>query len=105
MMESIAQVLIYVHAAFGGLALLSGGIALSAKKGRKLHKRSGKFFYYFMLSSALLSLVIALFPNHISPFLFCIGIFSTYLIISGYRSIRLKRTDVNLMPDKILASI
>jgi len=50
-------------------------------------------------------LLISVLPNHISPFLFCIGIFSAYLILSGYRSIRLKRKGMDLRPDKILAAI
>ena len=104
-MELIAQYLIYAHAVLGGLALVSGGIALTAKKGRRVHKKSGKFFYYFMLSSALLALVIAVLPGHFSPFLFCIGVFSTYLIVSGYRSLRLKKMGIDLLPDKIIAII
>ena len=104
-MEVIAQYLIYAHAALGGLALLSGAIALSAKKGKRLHKKSGKLFYYFMLTSALTALIIAVIPNHLNPFLFCIGVFSTYLIVSGYRSLRLKRPGVDLLADKIIAGI
>ena len=105
MIETIAQWMIYTHAAFGGLALVFGGIALSTKKGNKLHKKSGKLFYYAMLISALFALVISMLPNHFSPFLFCIGIFSAYLIISGYRSLRLKRSKVDLSKDKLLAAI
>lgn len=104
-MEAIAQWLIFTHAAFGGIALVCGGIALSTKKGYKLHKKSGKLFYYAMLISAILALIISLLPNHFSPFLFCIGVFSAYLIISGYRSLRLKRSNINLNADKFLAGL
>jgi len=103
--EDHIQILIYTHAALGGLSLLSGGIALIAKKGRTVHKRSGEIFFYSMLISALLALLISVLPNHISPFLFCVGIFSTYLILSGYRSILLKRKGMDLRADKILSAI
>ena len=104
-METIAQWLIYTHAAFGGIALICGGVALSTKKGNMLHKKSGKLFYLTMLVSSFFALIISVLPNHISPFLFSIGVFSAYLIISGYRSLRLKKTGINLKPDIILAVI
>ena len=59
----IIQILIYSHALFGGIALLSGFISLIAKKGKKTHKKSGKLFYYCMLLSASTALVIASLPN------------------------------------------
>ena len=105
MSENIVQALIASHAVLGGIALLSGSIALIAKKGLTIHKRSGKFFYYAMLISAFLALIISVWPGHISPFLFSIGVFSAYLIISGYRSVRLRKAGINLLFDKILALI
>ena len=44
-LEKIVQIFIYTHAGFGGIALLTGAIALIAKKGNKLHKKSGKVFF------------------------------------------------------------
>ena len=102
-METAAEVLIYIHAALGGIALLAGAIALISKKGNSTHKKAGRIFFYTMLSSALLSLVVASLPGHLSPFLFSIGLFSSYFIISGYRSLGFKRPGNSLMWDKILA--
>ena len=70
MLERIARTLILVHAVFGGLALLLGAIALVARKGRTLHKRAGKGFYFTMLAVAATALVVSILPNHESPFLF-----------------------------------
>lgn len=41
--------LLSVHVAAGGLALVLGAVALLAKKGRTLHRRSGRLFVYAML--------------------------------------------------------
>ncbi|MBS7231422.1 DUF2306 domain-containing protein [Flavobacterium psychroterrae] len=103
--EQIIQILIYFHAIFGGIALLSGLISLIVKKGNKVHKKSGKLFYYSMLLSALTALIIATLPKHESPFLFSIGIFSSYFTIMGYRSLRFKNEDLNLKTDKIISWI
>ncbi|MEE9373920.1 MAG: hypothetical protein V3V00_12790 [Saprospiraceae bacterium] len=103
--EKFAQIFIYTHAGFGAFALLSGGLALLARKGNRLHKTSGKVFFYTMLISALISLIIALLPNHESPFLFSIGAFSTYFLLSGYRSLNFKQNDFNLKIDKIISSL
>lgn len=100
--EKLIQLLIIGHIAFGSIALFTGGIALLVKKGGVLHKRSGKVFYYSMLMSALLSLIISVMPNHENPFLFCIGLFSAYFLIGGYRSLRFKQKELSLKTDKII---
>ena len=101
--EKLAQILILLHASFGAVALFCGGIALITKKGDNLHKKSGKLFYYAMLISAILAFVVSILPNHESPFLFSIGIFSIYFLISGYRSLRYKEVGFQFLPDKIIA--
>jgi uncharacterized membrane protein len=103
--EQIIQILIYSHALFGGVALLSGFISLIVKKGKKVHKKSGKLFYYCMLLSASTALIIASLPQHESSFLFAIGIFSSYFIITGYRALRFKNKNINLKTDRILSLV
>lgn len=103
--EKIVQLLIYSHAAFGGVALISGLIALLVTKGKSTHKKSGNFFYYAMLFSALTALIIASLPQHESPFLFSIGIFSCYFIVTGYRSLKFKNNNLNLKTDKLISWI
>lgn len=99
------QIFIYSHALLGGIALLSGLISLIAKKGKKVHKKMGRLFYYTMLLSALTALIIASLPQHESPFLFIIGIFSSYFIITGYRALRFKDKNINLKTDKLISWI
>lgn len=99
------QIFIYSHALLGGIALLSGLISLIAKKGKKVHKKMGRLFYYTMLLSALTALIIASLPKHESPFLFIIGIFSSYFIITGYRALRFKDKNINLKTDKLISWI
>ncbi|MGC6479417.1 MAG: DUF2306 domain-containing protein [Flavobacteriaceae bacterium] len=60
-------------------------------------------FYAAMLVSAIAAIVIASLPGHQSAFLFAIGLFSTYFIISGRRSLYYKQKAFNLTIDKILA--
>ena len=105
MIESTAQTLIYIHAATGGVALLGGTLALITKKGGRTHRRSGLVFFYSMLMSALLALVISMMPGHLSPFLFSIGLFSSYFILSGYSSLRFKKKVFNLLFDQVLAAL
>jgi uncharacterized membrane protein len=87
----VATILIYVHAGFGGLALLFGSLAIVFKKGSEKHKASGKYFFYSMIISAVIALIIACFPGHHSSFLFSIGLFSLYFLITGYRALRFKK--------------
>lgn len=89
-MNHIIQILIYIHAFFGGLGLITGIIPVLVKKGGKTHKKSGKIFSYSMIISALISLIIARMPGHENLFLFLIGIFTIYMVLAGNRALTLK---------------
>lgn len=104
MEEKLIQILIYFHALLGAFALLSGLIALLFKKGKNIHRQSGKVFYYTMLLSALTALIISCLPRHESSFLFCIGIFSSYFVITGRRALQFKNSSIDLRIDKIISS-
>src|ERR1700741_2129010 len=101
-MEQLIKILIYIHAGFGGIGLITGIISICIAKGGLLHKKSGLIFSYSMIISALLSLVIARMPHHENLFLFLIGIFTIYLVLAGNRALTLKRKTV---ADKIDKSV
>jgi uncharacterized membrane protein len=86
-----ATVLIYIHAGLGGIALLLGTLAIIFKKGSQKHKATGKYFFYAMMISAILALLISCLPGHNSPFLFSIGLFSMYFLLTGYRALKYKK--------------
>ncbi|MDT0294280.1 DUF2306 domain-containing protein [Mesonia ostreae] len=104
-MEKTIQILIYIHAAFGGIALLAGGISLLAEKGKTVHKKSGLLFYYAMMISGLLAMFVAVLPNHESPFLFSVGIYSLYFVIMGKRAVSYKTNQSNLSLDRFISLI
>lgn len=56
-----------------------------------------------MLISAIVSMIIAVQPNHLSTFLLSIGILTVYFVIGGYLALRYKKKYVNLLVDKCLA--
>lgn len=103
-MESFIQIFIIIHAGFGGIALIAGFIALISKKGRKIHKKSGRLFFYAMLLSAVTALFVAIAPLHENPFLFSIGIFSIYFLLIGYRSIRFKKKNASAKTERIISA-
>ncbi|WP_298732834.1 hypothetical protein [uncultured Chitinophaga sp.] len=106
-MENLALTLIYVHALFGGIGLISGIAAITLKKGSLPHKRSGKVFYYAMIISSLVSLVVARMPGHENLFLFLIGVFTVYLVLAGNRALTLRSgTKSNAdMTDKTISGV
>lgn len=104
-METFATYLIYIHATLGSIAFIAGFIAIITRKGNTAHKKSGIVFYYTMLAAALSALVIAVLPKHENPFLFTIGLFSSYFIITGYRALRFKKPNPTLILDKIISIV
>ncbi len=91
--------LLILHIVAGFTALLSGGISFSAPKGKRLHKRTGIIYTIAMLGVGITSLLMCVLRY--SPFLFVIGVFSTYMTLTGYRSLQYhkRNTAPNLFLD------
>ena len=102
-MEKTIQILIYIHAAFGGIALLAGLVSIIAKKGKNIHRKSGLIFFYSMMLSGIIAMIVAVLPNHESPFLFAVGIFSLYFVLTGNRALNFKRKKTDLKIDKLIS--
>lgn len=90
------------HIVAGFTALLSGGISFVATKGKALHKRSGMIYTAAMLAVGLSAIIMCLLRYN--PFLFTVGIFSTYMTVTGYRSLQYhkKSQSIALLPDWLL---
>ena len=104
-MEKTIQILIYIHAAFGGIALLAGLVSIIAKKGKNIHRKSGLIFFYSMMLYGIIAMIVAVLPNHESPFLFAVGIFSLYFVLTGNRALNFKRKKTDLKIDKLISII
>ncbi|MCX6352781.1 MAG: hypothetical protein NTX03_13125 [Bacteroidetes bacterium] len=87
-----------VHASAGSVMLLSGLVAMLAKKANKYHRMAGKIY---LVAAALVSITgftIAIQKNN--QFLIATSVFVLYMVMSGYRSLYLKQLykDVKAMP-------
>jgi uncharacterized membrane protein len=80
-----------LHAIAGLLALASGAVALYAKKGAMLHRKSGMVFVYSMLfMSASGAVMAALQPSRIS---LIAGLLTFYLVATALLTVRRPRWD------------
>ena len=104
-MENIIKTFIYIHAFFGGIGLLFGFLSVLFVKGSVNHKKAGTVFSYAMIISSLISLPICLLPKHENNFLFLIGIFTIYLVVSGNRVLIYKKKKEVAMTDKIVSGV
>lgn len=100
-MELTIKILIYIHAFFGGIGLITGIGSVIVKKGKPLHRKMGKLFSIGMLTSSILSLIVCCFPKHHNIFLFLIGLFTIYLVISGNRALTFKNKAKADLTDEI----
>jgi len=89
-MEETIKILIYIHAFFGGIGLITGMASIIVKKGSPIHKKMGKLFSIGMITSSLISIPISWMPNHENLFLFLIGLFTIYLVLAGNRALTFK---------------
>src|SRR5688572_28074925 len=87
-MDIIFTTFLTLHIIGGSLGLLTGTINLVRRKGDKNHKITGKVFSYAMLTAGVSSFVLSIIhPNY---FLFMVGVFTVYLVGTGYRFLYLK---------------
>lgn len=80
---------IAVHITAGTIALLLGILALSSKKGKQLHTKSGKWFLGF-LAIVILTGLLGVFVFGRNTFLLVITLLSAYQGFSGYRAMQTK---------------
>ena len=102
-MEETVKILIYMHAFFGGIGLITGISSIIVKKGSRLHKKLGKLFSFGMVSSSIISMPISWMPNHENLFLFLIGLFTIYLVLAGNRALKFKKIENASWIDNILS--
>jgi len=57
------------------------------------------------VTSGTSAMLIAVLPNHENPFLFSVGIFSLYFVLTGKRALRFKYKNPNLIVDKWISRI
>lgn len=80
----MAELFLFLHIVAGGTALFAAGAALGCAKGAAWHRRAGLTYVAAMLAVTLTTFVlVALRPN---LFLFVIGVFSFYLVFTGWRA-------------------
>lgn len=102
-MEKTIPILIIIHAACGGIALCAGLISMVAQKGKIVHRKSGLVFFYSMVLCGISALIVSSLPNHKSPFLFAVGIFSLYFVITGKRALNFKNKNTNFRVDRLIS--
>ena len=86
--RAAAATILYLHIGAGGVALIAGAISGLAKKGSRLHRRSGTVFTVSML-------VMAAIGAAVSPFLkppqwvnVVAGFFTLYLVVTAWLTVK-----------------
>ena len=78
-----------LHMAGGAAALLAGPVAMLARKGRRLHRLSGRSYAAAMAITAAPALCLALATGN--ALLLVIAVFSFFLVFTGWRALGQKR--------------
>jgi uncharacterized membrane protein len=95
--------ILLLHVAAGFIALFIGTWILFARKGKSLHKKLGSIFFWSMLTASLCALAMAFI--HTNQFLFIIGIFTCYMLITGKRYLLLRNSKLVTKADWTLLFI
>tara|TARA_B100000676_G_C17890013_1_gene738673 strand:- start:94 stop:762 length:669 start_codon:yes stop_codon:yes gene_type:complete len=95
MNELIDQLLI-IHIIAGFTSLVTGLISILSLKGGKIHKKSGKIYFYSMTIVFVTAIIIA--SYRFNRFLFLIAFLSYYSAFAGVRKLKLKNLHKNQKP-------
>jgi len=100
-MDTAYTILLIIHVAAGTSAILTGGVAIFSKKGGKVHKKSGRLYYFGMLIAGLTGIVTSIKVDSI--FLLAVAIFTLHATWGGNRSVKKKKGEPVYLPilDKV----
>ena len=90
-MEIIHHILRAIHIGAGITGFFVAPIAMFTKKGGKQHRHWGKIYYWAMIVTTVISVVLA--ARNGNAFLFGIGVFSFQMVFQGRRVLLRKRPD------------
>jgi len=90
-MEIVHQILRVIHIGSGITGFFVAPLAMFTKKGGKQHRRWGKIYYWVMIVTTVISVVLA--AANRNAFLFGIGVFSFQMVFQGRRALLRKRPD------------
>ena len=79
--------LLPVHIAAGGLAIVLGAVALSVEKGGTIHRRSGMLFVYAMLVMGATASMLGLRKGPTDPNVFT-GLLTAYFVLTALTTVR-----------------
>ena len=79
--------LLPIHVAAGGLAIILGAVALSVKKGGSIHRRSGLLFVYAMLVMGVSASILSLLEGGAVGNVFA-GVLTAYLVGTALTTVR-----------------
>lgn len=99
MNENLFNGILWLHIISGSIALITGPIAMFNQDGGKLHRKSGIIYFYSMLVIFVSSIILSIVREN--WFLFMVGIFSCYLVMTGYRALALKMLHRGQKAEKI----
>ena len=86
---TLFNIFLVLHIAGGGIALLSGPVAITARKGGRLHRRAGLTFAAAMGAATLIGFPLSLIIGN--ALLLMISVFTFFLIQCGVLAIRRRR--------------
>lgn len=95
-MQIISTIMLILHIVSGFLSLLVGLFSVVSKKGGKIHRLSGKVFFYSMLGVCFTALFISIVKSN--QFLLLIAIFAFYQTYSGWRAVN---NNKSLLPNTL----
>ena len=81
------QLLLPIHIAAGGLAIVLGAVALVVKKGGTIHRRSGLLFVYAMLVMSFSASILAL-RNGLPDGNLAVGLMTAYFVGTALTTVR-----------------
>lgn len=85
MPSMVFDAVLALHAAGGAVALFAGPVAMLARKGRHLHRLSGRSYAAAMALTAASALCLALATGNV--LLLTIAVFSFFLVFTGWRAL------------------
>lgn len=80
--------MLIIHIISGFLALACGAVAIATKKGKGVHVKTGRIYFWSMILVAVTAFYLSI--VNMIPFLFLIAVLSFYLTWSGYKAIHWK---------------